>query len=154
MVSLDGTGSSDDDAYGMQEPGNEPRARYPLHDCCEFEDADTLKVSSWLVVAFQSSRLLERARGRRGSFPYLLPTNRTEPLISFFVGVSFIRESCALLLRLFFGWFAWFCGPRVMSSRRAVFTKRACLIFDIFFTRVWKTVLTGTRTVRRRIIFM
>jgi hypothetical protein len=45
MVSLDGTGSSDDDAYGMQEPGNEPRARYPLHDCCEFEDADTLKVS-------------------------------------------------------------------------------------------------------------
>jgi len=42
MVSLDGTGSSDDGDYAMQ-PGLEPRARYPLHDCCEFEDADTLR---------------------------------------------------------------------------------------------------------------
>jgi len=43
MVSLEGDGSSDDGDYGMHEPGLEPRARFPLHDCCEFEDADTLK---------------------------------------------------------------------------------------------------------------
>ena len=46
MVSPDGSGSSDDDDYAMHQPGLEPRARYPLHDCCEFEDAEILRVSS------------------------------------------------------------------------------------------------------------
>mmetsp|Transcript_13647 Transcript_13647/g.34298 ORF Transcript_13647/g.34298 Transcript_13647/m.34298 type:complete len:1034 (-) Transcript_13647:79-3180(-) len=43
MVSPDGSGSSDDDDYAMHQPGLEARARYPLHDCCEFEDAETLR---------------------------------------------------------------------------------------------------------------
>lgn len=43
MVSLDGTGSSDDGDYALNQRGLEPSARYPLHDCCEFEDADTLR---------------------------------------------------------------------------------------------------------------
>ena len=45
MASQDGSGSSDDDDYDMHQPGLEQRARYPIHDCCEFEDAETLRVS-------------------------------------------------------------------------------------------------------------
>lgn len=54
MVSLDGSGSSEDDDYAMNQPGLEPRARYPLHDCCEFEDADTLKSLIFVPVAEDS----------------------------------------------------------------------------------------------------
>lgn len=43
MASQDGSGSSDDDDYDMHQPGLEPVARYPIHDCCEFEDAETLR---------------------------------------------------------------------------------------------------------------
>ena len=46
MVSLDGTGSSDDGDYALNQPGPEASVRYPLHDCCEFEDAETLRVSN------------------------------------------------------------------------------------------------------------
>ena len=45
MASQDGSGSSDDDDYDMHQPGLEQRARYAIHDCCEFEDAETLRVS-------------------------------------------------------------------------------------------------------------
>jgi len=43
MVSLDGMGSSDDDDYAINQPELEPRARFPIHDCCEFEQAETLR---------------------------------------------------------------------------------------------------------------
>mmetsp|Transcript_17698 Transcript_17698/g.40609 ORF Transcript_17698/g.40609 Transcript_17698/m.40609 type:complete len:883 (-) Transcript_17698:575-3223(-) len=43
MVSLDGTASSDDGDYAVNQPGLEPSTRFPLHDCCEFDDADMLR---------------------------------------------------------------------------------------------------------------
>ena len=46
MVSLDGSSDEDGDDYAMHQQEFEQRSRYPLHDCCEFEDADTLRVSS------------------------------------------------------------------------------------------------------------
>jgi len=40
----DGTGSSDDDDdYAMGKKLSESTTRYPIHDCCEFEDAETLR---------------------------------------------------------------------------------------------------------------
>mmetsp|Transcript_27949 Transcript_27949/g.61564 ORF Transcript_27949/g.61564 Transcript_27949/m.61564 type:complete len:1058 (-) Transcript_27949:88-3261(-) len=43
MVSLDGTASSDDGDYAVNQPGLDSSARFPLHDCCEFEDVETLR---------------------------------------------------------------------------------------------------------------
>ena len=40
--------SSDDGDYAMDGsgvPGGASSARYPVHDCAEFEDAETLRVS-------------------------------------------------------------------------------------------------------------
>mmetsp|Transcript_25357 Transcript_25357/g.59349 ORF Transcript_25357/g.59349 Transcript_25357/m.59349 type:complete len:1036 (+) Transcript_25357:173-3280(+) len=54
MVSLDGMGSSDDGDYAIHQPGLEPRARFPLHDCCEFEDADTLRNLIFIPVQEES----------------------------------------------------------------------------------------------------
>ena len=54
MASQDGSGSSDDDDYDMHQPGLEQRARYPIHDCCEFEDAETLRVSPLVPVVVVS----------------------------------------------------------------------------------------------------
>jgi hypothetical protein len=43
----DGTGSSDDDGdYAIDQQGPESSLRYPVHDCCEYEDAETLRVRS------------------------------------------------------------------------------------------------------------
>jgi hypothetical protein len=49
----DGSGSSDDDGdYALETSATESSLRYPVHDCCEFEDAETLRVSSaiWSIV--------------------------------------------------------------------------------------------------------
>jgi len=51
MVSLDGSSDEDGDDYAMHQQEFEQRSRYPLHDCCEFEDADTLRVSSTNAAA-------------------------------------------------------------------------------------------------------
>lgn len=47
MTMSDGSGSSDDDGdYTLENPQPESSIRYPVHDCCEFEDAETLRVST------------------------------------------------------------------------------------------------------------
>lgn len=47
----DGSGSSDDDGdYAVDPSAPEASTRYPVHDCCEFESAETLRVCSIMVV--------------------------------------------------------------------------------------------------------
>ena len=47
-------GSDDDDSSSYDEDFNfEPNVgsrRFPIHDCCEFEDAESLSVSMFLFV--------------------------------------------------------------------------------------------------------
>lgn len=51
MTMSDGSGSSDDDGdYTLENPQPESSIRYPVHDCCEFEDAETLRVSKAQVI--------------------------------------------------------------------------------------------------------
>jgi hypothetical protein len=37
--------------------GEDVEARYPIHDCCEFEDVDTLKVRSCFRAAAEDAQL-------------------------------------------------------------------------------------------------
>jgi hypothetical protein len=47
----EGNGSSDDDGdYAVNPPAPEASTRYPVHDCCEFESAETLRVRPFIVV--------------------------------------------------------------------------------------------------------
>lgn len=49
MSANDGSSSDDDDDFHF-DSANVGSKRYPVHDCCEFEDADSLKVSSRLLL--------------------------------------------------------------------------------------------------------
>jgi hypothetical protein len=60
----DGSGSSDDDGeYTLENAATDSSTRYPVHDCCEFEDAETLRVSKGLMVHIQGGLLTLLARG-------------------------------------------------------------------------------------------
>jgi len=63
MVSLDGSSDEDGDDYAMHQQEFEQRSRYPLHDCCEFEDADTLRVSSTNAAPLLGTRVLPASEG-------------------------------------------------------------------------------------------
>lgn len=63
----DASGSSDDDGdYAFGDSHMAESKRFPIHDCCEFEDAETLRVSGVadplpLVVHTSTVNSLERA---------------------------------------------------------------------------------------------
>jgi len=48
-------GSSDDDDFNFEsEVGSR---KFPVHDCCEFEDSESLKVSKLFMMYFEVVRL-------------------------------------------------------------------------------------------------
>jgi hypothetical protein len=49
----DGSGSSDDDGdYTLENTATESSTRYPVHDCCEFDDAEALRVSEAVLRVY------------------------------------------------------------------------------------------------------
>jgi hypothetical protein len=53
-MSSDTSDDDEDYAHGEPMPGNEKR--YPIHDCCEFEDAETLRVSPMVDCTKRNGR--------------------------------------------------------------------------------------------------
>lgn len=49
--------SSDDDDYAYGDAAPLLETRYPIHDACEFEDAETLRVRRcWIIMVDRGSR--------------------------------------------------------------------------------------------------